>query len=236
LRLAPSPGATPGPTLRAWTAAAASRRTAGGDRRAHLRTEGFRSMNATPIRDDEQLIGLFLIGARDEAEPAFEALVTRHRPAVMSVCRRVLNRIEDAEDAAQATFAELVRHAGGIRDPRVLGSWLCGVAYRVANRMKHQSIRRRAVDIRASGRVSPGPAEDAAALELRQILHDELHHLPENYRILVVQTYLEGKSNQELARILNCPIGTVKGRLWRARGMLRMRLLSRLGRAVEVLA
>ena len=49
-------------------------------------------MNATPIRDDEQLIELFLVGAPDEAESAFETLVTRHRPAVMTVCRRVLSQ------------------------------------------------------------------------------------------------------------------------------------------------
>jgi RNA polymerase sigma factor (sigma-70 family) len=193
-------------------------------------------MNATPIRDDEQLMELFLVGAPDEAESAFEALVTRHRPAVMTVCRRVLNRIEDAEDAAQETFATLVRGAGRIRNGRTLGSWLCSVAYRVAIRMKDQSVRRRAVHNRAGGRVSPRRAEDAAAFELRQILHDEVHHLPEDYRTLVVRSYLEGRSNAEVAQILNCPIGTVKTRLWRARGMLRNRLLSRVGWAVEVLA
>jgi RNA polymerase sigma factor (sigma-70 family) len=193
-------------------------------------------MSGTPIRDDEQLIELFLVGAPDEAESAFEALVTRHRPAVMRVCRRVLDRIEDAEDVAQATFVALVRNAGRIRDRRVLGSWLCGVAYRGAIRMKDQSLRRRAVHNRAGGRVSPRRAEDVADFELRQILHDEVHHLPEDYRTLVVHYYLEGKSSEEVARILNRPIGTVKGRLYRARGMLRLRLLSRVGRAVEVLA
>ena len=192
-------------------------------------------MSVTPIRDDEQLIELFLVGAPDEAESAFEALVTRHRSAVMTVCRRVL-RIEDAEDAAQVTFVQLVRNAGRIRNRRVLGSWLCGVAYRVAIRMKEQSVRRRAAHNRAGERVRPRPAEDAAAFEWRQILHDEVHHLPKDYRTLVVHSYLEGRTNQEVARILNCPIGTVKGRLWRARGMLRERLLSRVGRAVEVLA
>jgi RNA polymerase sigma factor (sigma-70 family) len=193
-------------------------------------------MDATPIRDDEQLIELFLVGAPDEAESAFETLVTRHRPAVMTVCRRVLHRIEDAEDAVQATFVALVRNAGRIRNRRALGSWLCGVAYRLAARMRDQSVRRRAVHNRAGGIVSPERAEDAAAFELRQIVHDEVHHLPEEFRTLVVHSYLEGKSNVEVARILNCPIGTVKGRLYRARGMLRERLLSRVGRAVEGLA
>ena len=194
-------------------------------------------MNATPIRDDEQLIELFLVGAPDEAESAFEALVTRHRPAVMTVCRRILDRIEDAEDAAQATFLTLVRNAGRIRNRRVLGPWLDGVAYRVATRMKAQSDRRRAVHDRAGERVPPRRGRGYCRLgELRQILHDEVHHLPEDYRTLVVHSYLEGRSNEEVARILNRPIGTVKGRLYRARGMLRERLLSRVGRAVEVLA
>jgi RNA polymerase sigma factor (sigma-70 family) len=180
-------------------------------------------MDAMPIRDDEQLIELFLVGAPDDAESAFEALVARHRPAVMAVCRRVLDRIEDAEDAAQATFGALVRNAARIRDRRLLASWLYGVAYRVAIRMKDQSVRRRAAHDRAGERASPRPAEDAAALELRQIVHEEVHHLPEDYRTVVVYSYLEGKSNEEVARILNCPIGTVKGRLYRARGMLRER-------------
>jgi RNA polymerase sigma factor (sigma-70 family) len=192
-------------------------------------------MNATPIRDDEQLIEWFLVGARDEAESAFETLVTRHRPAVMNVCRRVL-RTEDAEDAAQVTFVQLVRNAGRIRNRRVLGAWLRDVAFRVAIRMKHQSVRRRAAHDRAGARVSTRRAEDADAFELRQILHDEVHRLPEDFRTVVVQSYLEGKSNEEVARLLNCPIGTVKGRLWRARAVLRKRLLSRLDRAVDVLA
>jgi RNA polymerase sigma factor (sigma-70 family) len=220
---------------RAATAAPATRRAVGSDRQAHPKTaEVFRSMNATQIRDDEQLIELFLVGAPDQAESAFEALVKRHRPAVMRVCRRVL-RTEDAEDAAQVTFVQLVRNAGRIRNRRVLGAWLRDVAFRVAIRMKHQSVRRREAHDTAGRRVSPRRAEDAAAFELRQILRDEVHHLPEDYRTVVVHSYLEGRSNEEVARILNRPIGTVKGRLWRARGMLRERLL-RAGRAVEVFA
>jgi RNA polymerase sigma factor (sigma-70 family) len=194
-------------------------------------------VNAPTIRDDEHLIELFLDGAPDEADSAFAALVARHGPAVMGVCRRILDRREDAEDAAQATFVALLRDAAKIRDRRVLGPWLYGVAYRVAVRMRAQSDRRRELHSRAGERRPPERAEDAAALgELRQILHDEVDHLPEDFRTLVVYSYLEGKSNEEVARSLGCPIGTVKGRLWRARGMLRERLSRRVGGAVEVFA
>jgi RNA polymerase sigma factor (sigma-70 family) len=185
---------------------------------------------------DEQLIELFLIGTPDETESAFEAMMTRHRPAVMSVCRRVLGGYQDAEDAAQATFVALVRNAGKIRNRRVLGAWLYGVAYRVAIRMKARAARRRAAHIRVGERAPTGGAEDAAASgELRQILLGEVYSLPEEFRSPVLHSYLEGRSIKEVARILECPIGTVKGRLWRARGILRQRLLSRVERAAEIL-
>ena len=192
-------------------------------------------MNDPPIRDDERLIELFLAGASDEAEAAFDALVTRYRPAVMTVCQRVLDRREDAEDAAQATFVAFIRNAGKIRNRRMLASWLYGVAYRIAMRMRAQSERRHELHSRAGRRVSPIRADDAAAFrELRQLVQDEIDQLPEDFRTLVVYSYLEGKSNEEVARSLGCPVGTVKGRLWRARGMLRERLSRRVGGAVEV--
>jgi RNA polymerase sigma factor (sigma-70 family) len=163
----------------------------------------------------------------------------------MTICRRVLDRREDAEDAAQATFVALLRHAGRIRNRRMLGSWLYGVAYRIASRMKAQAARRREASLgessalrgRADERVPPGRAEEAAMFgELRRILHDEVHRLPEDFRVLVEHSYLGGKSHEEVARSLGCPIGTVKGRLWRARGMLRERLSRRVGGAVEIFA
>jgi RNA polymerase sigma factor (sigma-70 family) len=194
-------------------------------------------MNDPPIRDDERLIELFLAGASDDAESAFDALVMRYRPAVTTVCQRVLDRREDAEDAAQATFVAFIRNAGTIRNRRMLASWLYSVAYRIATRMTAQSERRRGLHSRAGGGVSPLRADDAAAVrELRQLVQDEVDRLPEDLRTLVVYSYVEGKSNEEVARSLGCPIGTVKGRLWRARGMLRERLSRRVGGAVEVFA
>src|SRR3989442_11214222 len=78
---------------------------------------------------DEHALERF-VAQRDEA--AFQALVERHGPMVLAVCRRVLANFQDAEDAFQATFLVLARKAGSIGRPERLANWLYGVAYRVA--------------------------------------------------------------------------------------------------------
>ncbi len=67
----------------------------------------------------------------------------------------------------------------------------------------------------------------AAWNELRPVLHAEVERLPERYRIPVILSYLEGKTNEEVAELLRWPVGTVKGRLSRARDLLRSRLMRR---------
>src|SRR5262249_9373522 len=69
--------------------------------------------------------------------------------------------------------------------------------------------------------------QQAAWNELRPVLHEEVNRLPEKYRIPVILSYLEGKTNEEVADLLQWPVGTVKGRLSRARDLLRSRLLRR---------
>ena len=75
---------------------------------------------------DGQLLGRFV--ARGE-EAAFEALLRRHGPMVLGVCRRVLRSLHDAEDAFQATFLVLFRKADSIARPELVGNWLYGVAH-----------------------------------------------------------------------------------------------------------
>src|SRR5262245_34296336 len=82
------------------------------------------------------------VHARDEA--AFEALLRRHGPMVLGVCRRLLSGGPDVDDAFQATFLILVRKARSIGDAERVGNWLYGVAYRVAVRARAQAARQRA--------------------------------------------------------------------------------------------
>jgi RNA polymerase sigma factor (sigma-70 family) len=168
---------------------------------------------------DAQLLDRFASG-RDES--AFELLVARHGPMVLSLCRRLLRNMHDADDAFQATFLILVRKAGAIRERNLLSQWLYGVAFRTALRARAANARRQAHERRDA---DPAAAVvEPAGQELRWLLHEELNRLPAKYRVPVVLCYLEGHTNEEAARRLHWPVGTVKGRLARARALLRRRL------------
>ncbi len=93
---------------------------------------------------DRQLLERFVAGGATPAgEAAFAALVGRHGPMVLGVCRQLLGDVQHAEDAFQAVFLVLAQKARSIRDPDLLGNWLYGVAIRTAQCARQQIARRR---------------------------------------------------------------------------------------------
>jgi RNA polymerase sigma factor (sigma-70 family) len=173
---------------------------------------------------DAQLLEQFVL-RRDET--AFEALLHRHGPLVFGVCRRLLYNRQDAEDAFQATFLVLARKAGAISRRALLANWLYGVAYRVATRARKE-VATRGARQRSDIELAEVPAAgEPVAADSTFFLHEEVEGLPDKYRRPVVLCYLEGKSNEEAALQLRWPVGTVKGRLHRARQLLRVRLSRR---------
>jgi RNA polymerase sigma factor (sigma-70 family) len=193
----------------------------------HLRRAALRPNGAGLT--DGQLLERFL-GRRDEA--AFEALVRRHGPMVLSVCRRVLRHEHDAEDAFQATFLVLARKAASLRSRELLGNWLYGVAYRTALKARTMNARRRAREERASAGRTAGAPDEGAWEGLLPLLDQELSRLPEKYRVPIVLCDLQGRSRREVAAQLKVPEGTLSGRLTTARKMLAKRL-ARYGVAVS---
>jgi RNA polymerase sigma factor (sigma-70 family) len=177
-------------------------------------------------RSDEELIRRFL-ARRDHG--AFEAIVRRHGPMVLGVCRRVLSNLADAEDAFQATFIVLLRKANALRRPERLAGWLYQVAYRVARKARQRAN----ADEQRFQRtpLAEVPVEDPVPRlvwnELRPIFDDELNRLPEKLRLPVLLCFLEGLSKREAARRLAWPEGTVSSRLQTARERLRVRLSAR---------
>jgi RNA polymerase sigma-70 factor (ECF subfamily) len=177
---------------------------------------------------DGQLLDRFASRRDDEgAEAAFTALVERHGPMVLRVCRGVLGDVHEAQDAFQAVFLVLARKAGSIRERDTVGPWLHGVATRVSAKAKARAASRRAHDRKAAERVRPHSAQDAEPSWMWAELHEEVDRLPETYRAPVVLCYLEGLTNEEAAGRLRWPVGTVKIRLSRARERLRRRLTRR---------
>jgi RNA polymerase sigma factor (sigma-70 family) len=181
-----------------------------------------------PITDatDRALLERF---ARGQDGAAFKALVQRHGPMVLGVCRRILVCEQDAEDAFQATFLILVRRAGDIKDPELLGSWLYGVASRTATKARARGARRREHERQAAPAMltTDDPSADLAWRELRTTLDEELNRLPDKYRLPLILCYLEGLTNEEAARRLGWPPGSMSYRLARGRELLRERMENR---------
>jgi RNA polymerase sigma factor (sigma-70 family) len=178
----------------------------------------------SPVDDlaDRLLLERFALN-RDEA--AFETLLRRHGPMVLGVCRRLLGDRHAAEDAFQATFLILVRRAGSLGRHGTLAGWLYTVARHTALRARADARRRSERERQVPPRA--GSAEPGEWRELRPLLDEEIGRLPDRFRLPLVLCYLEGMTNEEAARRLGCPTGTVLSRLARARARLRGRLTRR---------
>jgi RNA polymerase sigma factor (sigma-70 family) len=173
---------------------------------------------------DRSLLEQF-VARRDEA--AFAALLRRHGPLVLGVCRQVLQDGHAAEDAFQATFLVLARKAASVSHHDALAAWLYRVAGNIARTARTADARRRHCETQAALRSATDSTDPPPTTDWQPVLHEEVGRLPAKYRIPVVLCYLDGKTGEEAAQHLGWPVGTVKGRLARARELLRKRLTRR---------
>ncbi|HEV3435838.1 MAG TPA: sigma-70 family RNA polymerase sigma factor, partial [Gemmata sp.] len=166
---------------------------------------------------DADLLAQFV---RSRDEPAFEELVRRHGPLVWSVCRQLLPHHADAEDAFQAVFLALIQGAGSIRAGQALPAWLHGVAVRVAEKSKRTLGRRMKREARAAVVEADQSVPDAAWAALMTAVHEEVQQLPDSERAAFVLCDLEGVRQPDAAAQLGWPLGTLSGRLCKARQRL----------------
>lgn len=181
------------------------------------------TLNGDDLSDAQLLDGF--VTARDEV--AFEALVRRHGPMVLGVCRRVVGNAADADDAFQATFLVLVRRAAAVANRDLLGNWLYGVAFRTSLEARSRMLRRREKERPVADLPDPAAQADDGRPELVALLDRELKRLPDKYRLPVVLCELEGASRKTVARRLGIPEGTLSSRLAAARQLLAKRLTRR---------
>jgi RNA polymerase sigma factor (sigma-70 family) len=179
---------------------------------------GMAAGQATSGLADVQLLERF-VSVRDE--DAFTAMVHRHRGMIFGVCRRLLRAPHDAEDAFQATFLVLARKSGSIRKSESVGSWLHGVAIRVAQKVRREVMRRSRREHSLQPAEAAVDSRDALTWgELRSVLDEELGRLASSFSAPLILCYLEGQTQDETARRLGWSKSTLRRRLERGRGLL----------------
>jgi RNA polymerase sigma factor (sigma-70 family) len=173
---------------------------------------------------DGQLLEAYL-HCSDEA--ALEAIIRRHASMVWGVCRRVLRNHHDAEDAFQATFLVLIRRASAVASRDLIANWLYGVAYQTARKARATVAKKLARERALTRGAEPAGMDPDNVNDLRALVDEEIALLPDKYREVIILCDLEGKTRKDAARQLQCPEGTVAGRLARARLLLAKRFSRR---------
>lgn len=179
--------------------------------------------------DDLQLIRSTLAGDRN----AFGELVLRYQDRLYSTLARMLGSSHDARDVSQDAFLLAYQKLDTFRQESSFYAWLFRIAYHAAINNRRR-VRRTPIPLPGLGEsadldhpdtsLSSPPEAPIEARESELQLHQALQQLPEDYRAALLLKELEGLPYEEIAELMQCPVGTVRSRIHRARQMLRERL------------
>jgi len=151
---------------------------------------------------------------------AFEALVERYRAVVVRVARRIAGPA-DAEDVAQETFLRAFHRLGQYRGESPFRSWLLRIAHNTAldalARQRPPAADLEGEEVGDVPHPHKTPADQLEDEERRERLLLKLREVQPNHRAVLVLRDLEGLSYEEIAQVTDAPLGSVKGRLFRAR-------------------
>ena len=162
---------------------------------------------------------------------AFETLIRRHQKTIFNLVYRMLGDYDEAAEISQEAFLSAFRAIGSFRGQSNFSTWL----YRIA--LNHATTRRKSLNTRQQRNVSiettepvidphPGPAETMEKKELRERVQLALNSLEPDDAAVILLRDLQDVPYDEVARVLEIPVGTVKSRLYRARQALKTELAS----------
>jgi RNA polymerase sigma-70 factor (ECF subfamily) len=159
---------------------------------------------------------------------AFDLLVLKYQHKVIKLVARLLRDPSEAEDVAQEAFVKAYRALGSFRGDSAFYTWLYRIAVNTA-RNAIASRQRRPLDYEAelseseqlnlASRLRDSDTPEATALseEIRVTVNEAIEQLPEDLRTAIVLREVEGLSYEEIAAAMDCPVGTVRSRIFRAR-------------------
>ncbi len=189
-----------------------------GDRRATLPV-AFDTVGASET--DERLVRRFQEGSSE----AFEALVQRHGTRVYNLCFRILGDAEEAADASQDTFLAALRKLSTFRGDAAFTTWLHRVAVNACYDSLRKKRRRPLLQLapeEGDERPEPSlPAPDHADGVVFSVdVAEALRQVPEEFRVVLVLADVQDLPYDEIAAVLDIPVGTVKSRVFRGRAAL----------------
>lgn len=204
--------------------------------------DGSGAPGSAGVDPDADLVRL----ARGGDEAAYERLVVGHQRRAFNVAYRILGDSDEAADVTQEAFVQAYRALGGFRGEARFGNWLLTIVLnQCRNRLKLWKRRARSKHDSLSDPIgdegsdlrrelpdpSPGPLARLESRQLEELVREEVRHLDEEQATVLVLRELQDVEYEEIAQMLQVPIGTVKSRLHRGRAALAQRLRRRLGPA-----
>ncbi len=180
-------------------------------------------------QDEMQLVQASQQGNQD----AFALLVQRHQRFVFNLSFRILQDYEDARESTQEAFLLAWQGLPSFRGEARFATWLYRIAYhcclRQIERRKQEQALQTVMEAEQTlkGRKPERQVEEILEQRERQaVVREEMERLPTRYRMVLILRHLQEMSYEEIAEVLTLPVGTVKTRLFRARNLLKERLLA----------
>ena len=184
----------------------------------------------TPQVDDDELVKRVCMGETQ----LFRLLIERHQQHIFNLCSYMLQQPEDAEDATQETFLKAYDSLKAFRGESRLKTWLCRIARNEClNRLRHEPMVSLDEPFDESSTTAdgfqvvdsaPSPLELIEQEETKSAVHAAINELPPQYRWVITLFHFNELSYDEIAQVMEAPIGTVKTHLFRARELLKSKL------------
>ncbi|HTX03760.1 MAG TPA: sigma-70 family RNA polymerase sigma factor [Candidatus Acidoferrales bacterium] len=175
-----------------------------------------------PGAEDGELVATALRGDSS----AFATLVERYDRAVYHLAYRTLHDVEEARDATQEAFFKAFRSLHTFKPCSKFSTWIFAIVYHACCDRLSRRKRYSNEELPDAADAGPGPEAQAIALDQARRLRDAIDQLPEKYRTVITLYHLAGKQYEEIATVLDLPMGTVKTHLFRAKEQLRKILVA----------
>ncbi len=179
-------------------------------------------------RAGEQLDEELVLRVQQGDKSAYDLLVIKYQHRIIQLVNRYIKDPSDAQDVAQEAFIKAYRALGNFRGESAFYTWLYRIAINTAKNYLMSRSRRSAdaqVDVLDAEQIEKAPQLQGMETPERQLLNEEIVEtiktaiakLPEEMRVAIMLREFEGMSYEEIAQAMDCPVGTVRSRIFRAR-------------------